>query len=363
MEQHKISLQGRMILMQNVSPKEVSFKVLDGLDKYHGHDVFIGIITYKDLIENCMFLPEVQRQTDPERVKQIAKVIIDQAELKEATRKTNNVIVGTLSDSAQYRKHELTVDFSQDKISINDGSHRTQGVILAVEMLKKKIDKASEEDAIILEGQLNKLYSRKFVIQFFIGLSLDEQRRLFLDTNQGAKQVANSKVVDFDTYSPISKLANFIASLDYIKAMGVETETDHKTKGKAFVKSSLSQTISIILMNTDKFQEVKYVEGYDMAKDLIESIFEILFCEDGVLEKRYFYNKDYLLSSPSTLKAIGSYVNYVRSKYPENWKQYVRALKNIDWSNNHSDWRQIAEARGGQSTIRTVFNVLVEKLC
>ena len=48
--------------------------------------------------------------------------------------------------------------------------------------------------------------------------------------------------------------------------------------------------------------------------------------------------KEFVHSTTNSLNALGIVGRIILQKYPENWKEKLRGLKDINWSRNNSEW-------------------------
>jgi len=48
--------------------------------------------------------------------------------------------------------------------------------------------------------------------------------------------------------------------------------------------------------------------------------------------------KEFVHSTTNSLNALGIVGRVILQKYPENWKEKIRGLKDINWSRNNSEW-------------------------
>ena len=48
--------------------------------------------------------------------------------------------------------------------------------------------------------------------------------------------------------------------------------------------------------------------------------------------------KEFVHSTTNSLNALGIVGRIILQKHPENWKEKIRGLKDINWSRNNSEW-------------------------
>jgi len=48
--------------------------------------------------------------------------------------------------------------------------------------------------------------------------------------------------------------------------------------------------------------------------------------------------KEFVHSTTNSLNALGIVGRVILQKHPENWKEKIRGLKDINWSRNNSEW-------------------------
>ena len=73
--------------------------------------------------------------------------------------------------------------------------------------------------------------------------------------------------------------------------------------------------------------------------------------------------KEFVHSNTNSLNALGIVGRVLVQKYPENWKEKIRGLKNINWSRSNPEWegrllikgRMIKNALGVELAANTIL--------
>jgi len=90
-----------------------------------------------------------------------------------------------------------------------------------------------------------------------------------------------------------------------------------------------------------EFMDIPKKEEEEVAKKFWDEISKNIPEWQLLLEKKITpveLRKEFVHSTTNSLNALGIVGRVILQKYPENWKEKLRGLKDINWSRNNSEW-------------------------
>lgn len=305
-----------------------------------GKNVFTTMMPYKSIERFLVVFPEVQRNVNKARVKDIAEYVLN------GLNKRNycflSAVTATCRGEIAYddASKMVTIDLNS-VLSINDGQHRIEGIKLALKNTRKEVNDAkTEEERIVSSQKLERLENMSIPIVIFESLDEQYEQQLFHDLNNLAKTPTKSISLKFDNNDPYTTMAKELAKENqYLIKYGVETEKTQlrETNPNLMLLSTLRNTISCMIAGSENDKNnILNMENYDDRKATIDEVLNEIFkalpidCND---------RKKYIIGTAVTLQGIGKYV-YALFNNDEvvNWKEYIAGLRNINWSHDNKMW-------------------------
>lgn len=216
-----------------------------------------------------------------------------------------------------------TLKVSMDsRLLINDGQHRRAAI---EEALKASPELGDETISVVL----------------FIDEGLNRSQQIFADLNKHAVNVSKSIGVLYDSRDPIAMITkSLLEENNYLKHFtDKENPSLSKFSPKLFTLSSINET-NKKLVNKLNINDSK-------TTAFVKEFWDIL-CE-GMKEWQFVFNKDinphlfrtdYISSNGVVLEALGLVGNYLYKNHPNDWKEILSNIKNIDWHRtNLDDWQ------------------------
>ncbi len=236
------------------------------------------------------------------------------------------------------------------RLLINDGQHRRAAI---EEALKASPELADETISVVL----------------FIDEGLNRSQQIFADLNKHAVNVSKSIGILYDSRDPIAMITKSL--LEKNKNLNNFTDKENpslsKFSSKLFTLSSINKTNKKLLnkLNTND----------PKASDFVIEFWNVL-CEN-MKEWQFVFNKDtnphhfrsdYIHSNAVVLEALGLVANYLYKNKPNDWKEILANVKNIDWHrSNLEDWQHRVIGPNGRivksvTYVRLTSNLIKTKL-
>ena len=208
------------------------------------------------------------------------------------------------------------------RLLINDGQHRRRAI---EEALKENPDLGHESISVV----------------FFRDKGLRTSQQMFSDLNKNAVKPSKSLNILYNRRDPYSQfLTEMIESLEIFKErVELEKTTIAKNAKEIFTLGGLSDA-------TKKMLGKKIIRPSAMQKRLIQDFWECV--ANNIPEWQLLISKkispdelrkNYVHGHTSCLNAIGIAGNAIIDEYPDDWKNKIRAFRNIDWSRDNPEWR------------------------
>lgn len=236
------------------------------------------------------------------------------------------------------------------RLLINDGQHRRAAI---EEALKASPELGDETISVVL----------------FIDEGLNRSQQIFADLNKHAVNVSKSIGVLYDSRDPIAMITkSLLEENKYLKHFtDKENPSLSKFSPKLFTLSSINETNKklVVKLNINDSDTATFVhEFWDI---LCENMKEWQFVFDKHTNPTLF-RSDYISSNGVVLEALGLVGNYLYKTNPDNWKQILSNIKNIDWHRtNLEDWQDRVIGSTGRivksaTYVRLTNNLIKTKL-
>lgn len=216
-----------------------------------------------------------------------------------------------------------TLKVSMDsRLLINDGQHR----------------RAAIEEALKADSSLG---DETISIVLFIDEGLKRSQQIFADLNKHAVNVSKSIGILYDSRDPIAMLTKSLLEENKFLKHFTDKENPSLSKfsPKLFTLSSINQTNIKLLnkLNTNDPKVTSFV--YEFWNVLCDNMKEWQFVFSKDISSAHF-RTDYISSNGVVLEALGLVGNYLYKNNPDNWKEILSNIKDIDWHRtNLDDWQ------------------------
>ena len=208
------------------------------------------------------------------------------------------------------------------KLLINDGQHRRRAI---EEALKERPDLGHEMISVV----------------FFQDSGLKRSQQMFSDLNKNAVKPTKSLNILYDHRDKFSRFVVDMTSTVEIFKDKVELEktTISNRSTNAFTLNGISDA-TLHLFGIKKTRKLTKDEEV-IAKEFWELVSKYIPEWGLLLEKKISaadMRKEFVHGNTNTLNALGIVGRVLIRDYPENWKEKLKGLRNVDWSRENSDW-------------------------
>ncbi|HCX01858.1 MAG TPA: DNA sulfur modification protein DndB [Syntrophaceae bacterium] len=220
---------------------------------------------------------------------------------------------------------------------INDGQHRRAAII---EALEQRPELAHETIAVV----------------FFLDIGLERCQQMFADLNRYAIRPSRSLGLLYDHRNDKARLAKLVIMKSEIfrDIVDMEKSSLAPRSRKLFTLSAFYNACADLV---NGLASGNLVEDADLARGFWETVAEHFPLWGQVREGRIpasEVREGYIHSHGIALQAIGKAGNALLHSHPNDWKNYIGALANIDWSrNNAALWEGRAMIGGKVSKVTT----------
>lgn len=236
------------------------------------------------------------------------------------------------------------------QILINDGQHR-----------RKAIEEALRENPDL--GQDN------VAVLFFIDEGLDRSQQMFADLNKYAVKPSPSLGTLYDHRDESSELARLLASSvqPFIGLTEMEKSNISPKSNKLFTLSSIKQSTRALLSKgaKDGFND----EEKALASEYWQEVTKHIKDWQLVLKKEVSpaqLRQEFIHAHGLGLHALGLLGKHLLCQEPDNWKEKLSLLSEVDWRKTNNDWLQRSMNHGKLSksttNIQLTTNALKMKL-
>lgn len=314
----------------------ITFPVIRGLQAKR--EYFVAMWTLRMLSQISIFdedeLPpelRAQRTLNIARIPEISNYILDNPEDYVFSALTVSIDSDVNFDPlpGQNKLGLLHVPL-EARFIINDGQHRRAAII---EALKHRPELAHETIAVV----------------FFLDIGLERCQQMFADLNRYAIRPNRSLGLLYDHRNEKAKLAKLVVTKSKIfhNIVDMERSSLAKRSRKLFTLSAFYNACADLIhgMATGDLEKDanivrnywEYVaEQFPMWKQVREGLIPASEVREG-----------YIHSHGITLQALGKVGNTLIRKYPNDWTDHLKKLKDIDWSrSNFTLWEGRAMIAG-----------------
>lgn len=236
------------------------------------------------------------------------------------------------------------------RLLINDGQHRRAAIEEAI--------KASPE-----------LGDETISVVLFIDEDLKRSQQIFADLNKHAVNVSKSIGILYDSRDPIAMITkSLLEENKYLKHFtDKENPSLSKFSPKLFTLSSINETNKKLVskLNANDSKTATFVnEFWDTLCENMKE-WNFVFNKDT---NPHLFRSDYISSNGVVLEALGLVGNYLYKNNPNDWKQILSNIKNIDWHrSNLEDWQDRVIGPNGRivksaTYVRLTSNLIKMKL-
>lgn len=223
------------------------------------------------------------------------------------------------------------------QILINDGQHRRAAIEAAI---KEQPELAHDNIPVL----------------FFVDEGLERSQQMFADLNKYAVKPSPSLGALYDHRDESSELARHLAQS--IKPFNGFTEMEKSSisskSGKLFTLSSLKQANRALLGKgmKDSFTD----EEKQLASEYWQAVYAATPEWQMVIKKELSpsqFRQEYIHAHGVGLHALGSLGCSLITAQPNEWKETIKQLKNVDWRKSNPVWARRSMLHGKLSKAST----------
>lgn len=317
-----------MFTPENIDTFSYTFPVIKGIQS--GREYFVTMVPLRLIPQLFLFnetsIPPAirsQRLLNKARIPTLTKYLVQN---------TGNYVFSSLTASIdrivefnplppenKYSKIGFINIPADTKIVINDGQHRRAAII---EALKQKPELGYETISVV----------------FFIDTGLERSQQMFADLNRYAVKPSGSLNILYDHRDKFSKLVLkmikevplFQDNIDYEK-----TSISNRSR-KLFTLSSVYRATKSLFGITKFDEDIMMYIGADFWNEVTTHMKP---WEEFLRGKPpYLLRQETMAVHDLTLQAIALLGSTLLVLYPDNWKEKLAKLEEINWSRDNPDW-------------------------
>lgn len=238
------------------------------------------------------------------------------------------------------------------KVLINDGQHRRAAI---EEALKERPELGNETISVV----------------FFIDAGLKRSQQMFSDLNRHAVRPAKSISILYDYRDTFARaVLIMVNTLPIFKDLtDLEKTSISNRSNKLFTLSTVYQGNASLLGKNSKIKKITPEEeklSYEYWNEVAKNIPEWQLAIRREVST-FSLRNDYIHAHGIALHALGIVGRALIEKYPENWKEKLETLQEIDWSrSNEKLWEGRAMNNGkiskAQINLALTVNWLKQKM-
>ena len=277
-----------------------------------------------------------QRVLNKARIPQITNYIVDYPKEYVFSALTasidGNVIFQPFENDLDKSKNIGQLSIPMDAtIIINDGQHRRAAID---EALKKRPELGDESIAIV----------------FFIDAGLKKSQQMFADLNKHAVRPSQSLGVLYEHREPLSELVRFLSiSVGVFKNLTEKEKTSISNRSpKLFTLSGIYQATAELLRKkrNDLISEAEKELAYEYWNEISKVIPDWEMASKKEVSCAAL-REDFIHAHGVALQALGIAGAELLAQFPNNWKEKLEALREIDWTRgNTAIWEGRAMFQG-----------------
>jgi len=268
-----------------------------------------------------------QRTLNRARVPEIARYLVDNPRdyaLSSITASVDgDVTFDPVGDSgAQYQLGTLSVPMSA-RFLINDGQHRRAAIATA---LAQRATLGDETISVVL----------------FLDSGLKRSQQMFADLNKHAVRPSRSLGVLYDHREPLAGLARELAEAvpSFVGMVELEKTSISNRSRKLFTLSALYQATAALLGRKDGAREPIRTDERKLACEFwsaMGGVFPEWVAAARGEARSHELRQNYVHPHAVTLHALGMAGHALVSAHPEDWRQRLDRLRNLDWSRKNAE--------------------------
>jgi len=235
------------------------------------------------------------------------------------------------------------------RLLINDGQHRRKAI---EEALKERPDLGHEMISVV----------------FFQDEGLKRSQQMFSDLNKNAVKPTKSLSILYDHRNEFSKfIVNLANSLEIFEGrVELEKTSISNRSKKVFTLNGISDA-TMRLFGTTKGRKLSNEEK-QLVKEFWETVTKNIPGWQLLLQGKVTaadLRKNFVHTNTNLLNALGIAGRIIIQEYPENWKEKLRSLKNINWSRTSPEWEGRLMVNGQMQKhsagIELAANIILQK--
>ncbi len=217
------------------------------------------------------------------------------------------------------------------RVLINDGQHRRAAI---EEALKERPELGNETLSVV----------------FFVDAGLKRSQQMFSDLNRHAIRPTKSISILYDSRDEFAQSIRILAqSIPIFKDLTeLEKTTISNRSRKMFTLSSIYQATAALLGKPEKNKTITQEEkrlASEYWSAVAENIPDWQLLIRGDVSSSSLRN-DFIHAHGIALHSLGILGRAIVSQYPDNWKERLTGLHEIDWSRSNPDWEGRAMNNG-----------------
>lgn len=342
--------------MENNGLAMESFATLTALKgEQFNKEIFSALLTFKELSQFLQVFPEVQRTANGRKINSIKRYVLtglDAGQMRFFSSLTATARGNVFYDDATKR---MAINTKESKLSVNDGQHRSLGIIEAIKELKSKqhSKRTSAGEVEELTRKIEFLEGMTIPVVIFNNISVEEEKQLFFDMNNLSSKPSRSTTIRLSQSDLLSKLAREVSSSnEYLELYGVEFDKTNIREGN--VNNILLTTVyeCCRLVATHKLGSAQELsnENYDAVMEMTSTIFDNIFV---ALPKDIDVKGRYITSKGFVLRALFTFVlRKMKEDVPQE-KIYHAILKQ-NWYESLDVWGKYGGKMQQQGTLTFV---------
>jgi len=314
-----------------ISHPSSNYITLNGVRNYQfSHEVISIQCTVNDVLKFLEVDKNVQRELDETKVASIGQYI-------QYGLDGHDIYFSPLVFSARGKGsyHEDNLEYKlgmNERLTILDGQHR----IRAFELLKKRLETASEEQTL----KYQELINFPMTLQIFTNLTLEQERQLFTDINTKSADVNNTLLIMYkkgDLYGQLVREIIEALPQDLIECRAKTTRT------KMMTASTLYSVAKVL--NHGKYQRNAKVDinenNYKVCKDRTKEFITLLRTHAPIEA----FNRDkYIIMSANIIVSIAKFIYESQEKYPHITMEdlFKNIISNINWTHKNAEFSTLS---------------------
>lgn len=208
------------------------------------------------------------------------------------------------------------------RLLINDGQHRRKAI---EEALKERPDLGHEMISVV----------------FFQDSGLKRSQQMFSDLNKNAVKPTKSLNILYDHRDKFSRfIVDMTSGIEIFKdRVELEKTTISNRSSNVFTLNGISDA-TLQLFGIKKTRKLT-PEEEQRAKEFWDLVSKCIPEWNLLMEKKISageMRKEFVHGNTNTLNALGIVGRILIRDYPENWKEKLKGIRNVNWSRQNTEW-------------------------